>query len=236
MRHQLAITLAAAARLAFSAPAATGPVETKYQQIGGPRSDLGAAASGVKRTRDGAGQYQQFRNGAIYWSPRTGAHVITGVFLNKWMSFDAERGRLGYPTTDQVKAEDGAVQAFQHGALYWTNRTGVHDVYGDVYDKYQTLRSEHGILGYPRTDTSRPPDQIGRYNFFEHGDIYWHPQTGAHAVMGEILKKWESSGYEKGPLGYPTSDETTAPGGGKSQRFQRGTIQWDPRNGARIVQ
>ncbi|HYO53347.1 MAG TPA: hypothetical protein VEU50_11245, partial [Archangium sp.] len=38
---------------------------------------------------------------------------------------------------------------------------------------------------------------MGRYNRFERGSIYWHPNTHAHEVHGLIHAKWAQKGYER---------------------------------------
>ncbi|SDK29285.1 LGFP repeat-containing protein, partial [Actinopolyspora mzabensis] len=58
------------------------------------------------------------------------------------------------------------------------------------------------------------PGNTGQYNHFENnGSIYWSEQTGAHTIQGAIRDKWASMGWERGPLGYPTTDEQSAADG-----------------------
>ncbi|KAF2412157.1 hypothetical protein B1729_16165 [Microbacterium sp. B35-04] len=52
-----------------------------------------------------------------------------------------------------------------------------------------------------------------------------------------ILATWASTGYERGPLRYPTSGEGCGlRGGGCEQTFQDGTIYWAPEIGSFAVQ
>jgi len=44
-------------------------------------------------------------------------------------------------------------------------------------------------------------DDRGRCRDFEHGPIYWTPQTGAREVHGAIRDKWASMGWERSRLG-----------------------------------
>ena len=83
---------------------------------------------------------------------------------------------------------------------------------------------------------------MGRFNAFAGtggSGIYWTPNTGAHAVQGAIYAQWASLGYERGPLGYPTSDETGTPDGvGRFNAFAgtgRSGIYWTPNTGAHEV-
>jgi uncharacterized protein with LGFP repeats len=83
-------------------------------------------------------------------------------------------------------------------------------------------------MGYPVTDETGTPDGIGRYNHFTGGagaSIYWTPATGAWSVHGGIRGRWAAQGWERGPLGYPVSDEYAVPGGRRSD-FQRGSLVW----------
>jgi uncharacterized protein with LGFP repeats len=90
-------------------------------------------------------------------------------------------------------------------------------------------------LGFPTTDELGTPDGHGRFNHFEHGSIYWTPETGAHEVHGLIREKWASIGWERSRLRYPTSDEETPPGGhGRVSDFQGGAIVWTPEHGADV--
>ena len=127
----------------------------------------------------------------------------------------------------------GRARDFDHGTIYWTPETGAHEIHGDI----RVCRARHRWLGYPLTDELGTPDGVGRFNHFEHGSIYWTPDTGAHEVHGAIRDHWESQGWERGPAGYPVTDEfndLSAPGGRQSH-FQRGVIAWDPHRGARFT-
>ncbi|MFJ4780280.1 FG-GAP-like repeat-containing protein [Streptomyces sp. NPDC088762] len=69
-------------------------------------------------------------------------------------------------------------------------------------------------LGYPTTDITVSTDTVGRFVHFrkdgetsDSGSVYWHPNTGAWAVVNGIRTKWMSLGAETGFMGYPTSDE-----------------------------
>jgi hypothetical protein len=74
----------------------------------------------------------------------------------------------------------------------------------------------------------------GRVQRYASGNIYWHPNTGAHEVHGGILARYLALG---GPgvdrrsgrrlLGFPTTDETrTVDGLHPMSRFEWGTIFW----------
>ena len=79
-----------------------GAIGAAYQGEGGPSGALGLPTSGETATPDGRGRFSTFQDGAIYWSPSTGAHAVRGAIRSLWQDRGAERGELGYPTTDQI--------------------------------------------------------------------------------------------------------------------------------------
>jgi uncharacterized protein with LGFP repeats len=103
-------------------------------------------------------------------------------------------GSLGYPITDETGTADGVgrYNHFQYGGIYWTPKTGAHEVHGPIYDEWARLKWERGVLGYPLTDEEETQEEIlpvgmGRtlwYNQFQNGIIYWTPKTGAQVLGG----------------------------------------------------
>jgi hypothetical protein len=81
------------------------------------------------------------------------------------------------------------------------------------------------------TDETGTPDRIGAYNHFQGGSVYSTPSTGAHEVHGSIRARWAASGWERGPLGYPITDEYSVNAGRQSD-FQRGFLRWTAATGA----
>lgn len=106
-------------------------------------------------------------------------------------------------------------------------------VFGAIGDKYAQLGGRRGFLGRPLTSEMRTPDGVGRFNHFQNGSIYWTPQTGAQVIYGAIRDKWANDGWERGPLGYPISDERYVPGG-RASYFQHGRIVWSRTTGAYV--
>jgi uncharacterized protein with LGFP repeats len=62
----------------------------------------------------------------------------------------------------------------------------------------------------------------------ENGALYSSPDTGTHPVWGVIGDAWASQGFEHGPLGLPVSSETEREDGTVTQRFEGGTLVFDP--------
>ncbi|MDI1323808.1 MAG: hypothetical protein PSV36_13750 [Algoriphagus sp.] len=99
--------------------------------------------------------------------------------------------------------------------------------------KYRALGGAGGWLGVAITPITKCPDNIGSYQHYVNGSIYYHPSTGAHEVHGLIRARWQSLGWERSFLGYPLTDETATPDGvGRYNHFQGGSIYWSPASGA----
>jgi hypothetical protein len=103
---------------------------------------------------------------------------------------------------------------------------GPTPAFSGINDKYQSLGGCASFLGAPTTDEGNCSDGRGGYRLFEHGAIYWSPQTNAHEIHGAIYAKWRSLGSEKSHLGYPKSDEHDIAGGRRSD-FEHGSISWN---------
>ena len=56
-----------------------------------------------------------------------------------------------------------------------------------------------------------------------------------YAVYGEIGKKYSQLGGAASYLGRPLSNEAAAPGGGRFNDFENGSIYWHPKTGAHVV-
>ncbi len=102
----------------------------------------------------------------------------------------------------------------------------VYRIEGPILAKYEALpASAKNDLGAPTGDQQKNPDG-GVYQQFAGGVIVY--KTQAYVVWGKIRDKWNQVGGSQGQLGYPTSDETTAPDGTKKSTFEHGAVTWKP--------
>jgi uncharacterized protein with LGFP repeats len=210
--------------------------------------DLGAPTSDEMDVSGVAGaRMNTFQGGSIYWSAATGAHVVYGGIGDKYNSLGGPAA-YGLPVSDEAGVPDvpwARVTDFQNGrAIFWSEATGAHTVYGAIWAKYAATAYEtdysgtnvQGILGAASSDEMDVPGVPGaRMNTFQSGTIYWSPGTGAHVVYGGIGNLYQSMGGPLSYLGLPTTDEQGIPGGRVSY-FQNGKILWTPSGGAYAVQ
>lgn len=213
----------------------TGPVATRYAQLGGTTGSLGAVTGCEQSTADGQGRFSTFQRGAIYSSPASGAWDVSGSFRDLWASAGFENGFLHYPVSGEVGTRAGGVfQNYQGGTLYWSPASAAHSVSGAFLQLYGTLGYENGFLGYP-TSQEVPIRDGGVFQVFQGGVAYWSPSTGAHTVSGAFRDLYGVHGYENGCLGYPASQELPSRDGGVYQRFQGGVTYWSPATGAHAL-
>ncbi|MBS0583876.1 MAG: hypothetical protein JSS42_12320 [Proteobacteria bacterium] len=165
-----------------------------------------------------------------------------GKIGEKYAALGGHGSALGAPIGNEANAPfGGRFHDFRMGSIYWHPQIGqAFEVFGAIGGKFHQLGNAQ--FGYPITDESTTPDRRGRYNHFRsvqlpgkpESSIYWTPETGAHEIHGLIRDAWAKSGWERGELGYPTSDEFQD-GAFRRSNFEHGYIQWSQQTGARIV-
>jgi uncharacterized protein with LGFP repeats len=140
--------------------------------LGAPTGD---AQGGLVRE----GYYRPFQNGAVYWSPATGARIVlSGPMRDYWVATAAEQGMFGYPTTDTVcgLADGGCGQHFEVGDMYFHD-LGVRTVDGVFLEAWAEYGREEGPLDYPVGDATRYWDGHIEQDF-QYGLMLWWEETG----------------------------------------------------------
>lgn len=137
-------------------------------------------------------------------------------------------------------ANGGKIQDFRGGRAYWSPKTDAHFLWGRIGARYAEMGATESWLGYPTSEERTISNGHGRFVSFEHGAIYWTPETGAFAVNKDFIDKWgeiksDGKGWENGPLGYPTG-ELKDVAGGQMQQFENGVILRDKAGKMQYVQ
>ncbi|MEU2348769.1 hypothetical protein [Modestobacter sp. NPDC049651] len=186
----------------------------------------------------GGGCLQRFQDGALYWSPATGARAVRFALAQGYRGIAEQNGGLGYPVAEEGcgKRSGGCSQEFQGGTELWSPASGALAVRGALRSAYRAQGWENGRLGYPVTNEACGKRSGGCSQEFQGGTELWSPAGGAHSVLGAIRAEYQAQGWENGVLGYPISDEACGKrDGGCSQEFQGGTVLWSPSSGAHLV-
>jgi len=152
-----------------------GMIRDRWRALGGEGSPFGYPTSDETSAADGVGRFNNFENASIFWYPATGAFEVHGLIRDRWRALGAESSTLGYPMTNETTTADGIgrYNHFQRGSIFWTPRTGAHEVFGAARRRWAQLRWERGLLGYP---ISTPFTEIRDrttllVTTFEHGRI-----------------------------------------------------------------
>lgn len=143
---------------------------------------------------------------------------------------------LGYPATHTIGHKEWAGPAqgkwdpggmnmdkFRHDVQELIDRGNQPPVV--VRNEIDHTRSFSDWLGNRLHDGEKPcKDQVGRFADFEHGSIYWHPETGSLPVPANVYEVWARNAWEQGLLGYPQRYHVVYENEGDLQSFQGGTI------------
>lgn len=103
--------------------ASSSPIDQKYNSMKSSESPLGNPTGEEQSAADHRGRYRSYQNGAIYYTPQTGAHAVQGSIAERWLGLGAEHSELGYPAGDEMILPDGRhVESFEHGTIVWDRR------------------------------------------------------------------------------------------------------------------
>ncbi|RSM80497.1 hypothetical protein DL991_10265 [Amycolatopsis sp. WAC 01375] len=227
-------------------PAPPTPFDLRYTRDEKIRANLGKPIADPVLDTNNLG-YRAYEKGRLYLTRYTNTQVhpvYNGPVLDKFLALGGP-GTLGGMLTDQTATADGKGQILQitnaQGSYYplyiiWSPASGAHEVHGVIGDTWNKSGGVTGPLGYPTTDETAFGTAGGQFNRFTGGSVYWMPTIGARTITGDIHAKFAALGYETGPLGYPTGQETGfAAEGGVFQRFSAGSIYRTTFHGVRAV-
>lgn len=126
----------------------SGPVLTRYEELGGPASSLGFPTSDAS-----ASGRQVFEGGALAGSP---VRVVAGAILARWATSGYETGPAGPPVAEAGQATSfsgtaGQLQQFATAVIGGTSRTAFL-VPASAAQHYLALEGALGVLGFPTAD------------------------------------------------------------------------------------
>ncbi|PKW13619.1 hypothetical protein [Saccharopolyspora spinosa] len=245
-------TSAAEPTTAAAAPG-DGEIQRRYDSLTPAMRAEAGNPVGAEVVAGDALRWQDFTNARFYWTPDTGVTIVQGQIFQRYLDFGAHEG-LGVPVTDELSSVGGTSRysdfVFRDATgeypstIYWSTRTGAHLVVAALRDHYRALGEDR--FGYVATDSYPTPDERAAYNHFVtpqgHGASIYGSEFGVASVKGAIRDKWAATGWERGPLGYPISDELDGGDGvGKYNEFSGdgrllAGIVWSPQTGAHSLQ
>jgi len=155
-------------------------INAARRAAGGALGPLGARQGEPYPVGDD-GLAQDFAGGAIYYSPATGANVLTGQVLEKYRSVGGPDGDLGLPTSGEQSVGAGPARMATFGAddepvIFWTPDYGAVVVRGSIRAAWDKLDGAEGPLGVPVADQSEDGATVTQK--FEHGSISYDRDKG----------------------------------------------------------
>lgn len=101
-----------------------GHIYSQWRATGGSTGSLGVP-KGQQHTEPDGRIWQDFDNGTIIWSNKTGAWDVAGGFYTFWRSKGGSLGSLGKPTGSRVIESNGLRwQSFEKAKAIWSDTTG----------------------------------------------------------------------------------------------------------------
>lgn len=222
---------------------ATGPVEVygsiagRYRAIGSETSRLRLPLTAERPGSAPGSRVQQFQGGRMYWSAASGAYEVQGSILLSYSLLGGESSFLGLPITPELDGPvpGSRVSYFQHGAIYWSPRTGPIATRGEIGGRYHRDRLGR-LIGLPTAYEVAAAVPGASKQQFQNGRMYSSAATGTYEVRGSIEALHGALGAEAGILGLPASDELNGPiPWSRVSYFERGAIYWSPWTGAVVT-
>src|SRR6476659_8080699 len=140
---------------------ATTAINAARRAAGGPLGPLGAKQGPQYAIgQDGAGQ--DFTGGKIFYSPATGANVVSGQVLKKYESVGGAQSDLGLPTSNETD-----------GGLTTGSRVS-------TFAAWDKLGGAAGSLGPPVADQAEDGNVVSQR--FTGGEISWDKQTNTFST------------------------------------------------------
>ncbi|MDP9444635.1 MAG: N-acetylmuramoyl-L-alanine amidase [Actinomycetota bacterium] len=153
------------------------------EKYGGRTGVLGWPFGGERAVDHGRGRATDFARGRIIWGPETGAHMLNGRILGRYLDeYGGLQGRLGYPTRDaRASSRRGVrVAVFEEGRIYDTEGLTTVALWGDILSRYRREGGVESSIGLPLTHPRRIPG--GRRAGFTKAWISYDRSTDTTAV------------------------------------------------------
>lgn len=240
-----------------------GPILDKYESLGGPAgSDLGFPTinevPGLAGPDSRVSTFAASDNPVIFWTPDHGAFVVRGALNAAWDKLGSSGGVLGAPIGDETYDGEVTSQKFSGGQVSWNRKTkeftttppALADQLKDlqvaidptaaINMAWRAAGGATGPLGAKKGD-QYPIGGDGIAQDFTGGKVFFSPATGANAVEGAILQKYESlGGPVSSDLGFPIANEadggiTPASRIASFSAADKPVIFWTPDHGAFVV-
>src|ERR1700722_5549942 len=234
---------------------ADAAITAAWQANGADTGPLGPKDGGVYAAGDGFGQ--NFPGGKIFFTPATGAHIMTGAILDKYQSLGGPADSdLGFPTIDEgagraADSRNTTFSASDNPVIFWTAATGAWVVRGAINAAWDKLGGSAGSLGVPADDEMYQGDVVSQK--FTGGELSYDRKAKTFTTVppelagqladlqipddptSAINAARRAAGGALGPLGAAQGPPYPIGADGLGQNFAGGKIFYSPATGANVV-
>ncbi|MEU0542005.1 hypothetical protein ABZ319_19255 [Nocardia sp. NPDC005978] len=204
------------ATIATAQPAgAEAAIDAHYTDKGGAATPLGEKVGAVYAFGpDGAAQ--DYRGGKIIYSADTGAKVMYGAILDKYLALGGADA-VGYPTNDESDVAVAGTARFSEfsapdgATIQWSPQNGAWLVRGPIRTAWSELNATDGVLGAPTSDTTLANGVYSQSFTGQNGEpvqIQWSQADGfvstPPAIAGQL------SGLDVSAPGAPPGDSMSS--------------------------
>lgn len=206
-----------------------GETRKRWGEMGYQNSSLGYP-TGPLVTAGGGMQWQDYQNGVIVGTPKTGFWENKGAIRERWGQLGYQSSKLGFPTGPEVYAgNDTSWQEYENGVIIGSGKTGFWESRGDIRKRWGEMGYQNGNMGFPTSNIES--DATSTWQRFENGIIIGDDDTGYWESKGAIRGVWQQLGWHQktgNPLGPEMYDAETKTW---SQEYEKVTIYYSEAKG-----
>ena len=142
----------------------------EFGGLGWPTSDI---------IEEGEKKYQNYENGVVVGSDRTGYYISSGGTRKKWLEIGQENGVLGYPVAWPMMNNASGIrwQEFENGYVVGDDTHGYYVSMGKIREVWAAQNYEFGGLGWPTSDIVETNGVQSQQ--YDGGTIYYSKKRGA---------------------------------------------------------
>jgi uncharacterized protein with LGFP repeats len=105
-----------------------GGIRNTWLAAGGTSGFFGFPTTSETVVPGGRGAYVRFQGGDVWWSPATGAQVVSGAIAKSYWERGGSSSALGFPTRSSYAVTGGVRTDFERGSMTWNAQTGAVSV------------------------------------------------------------------------------------------------------------
>ncbi|WP_099042636.1 LGFP repeat-containing protein [Mycobacterium neglectum] len=175
------------------------------------------------------GLRQNFAGGAIFYTPATGANVVTGQVLAKYESVGGPEGDLGFPISNEVDgglATESRMSSFaaeDKPIIFWTPEHGAVIVRGAMAAAWNKLDGAKGAMGAPMADQTEAGGVVTQR--FNGGVVSWDRSKNTFTTEPANLAS-ELSGLEVPGQNAPDAPSAPQASDSKSDKWFTPNLWW----------